>query len=620
MGFVKQKLRSYGASGGDISTDRLYGLSGGILKDISHARSMSNMIKSDDGAIQKRPGYSIYQDDNAPASIGSVHVLYKYGGDVFYYLSDKNVRVVKNGVATDTAIPFDASNMKSVQLGNYMVFVGNGLIIADGYTGGVFYWYNNERGGTIGSIYVPTLYIANKPSGAGSAYEAVNLLNQRVAEQYIGDGSSTVFKTHLHGDYFEAYIKGKDGMWGMVPIKSHGSDYVEFETAPSPPSVAGEDNVRISYCYDGYGDAFRNISSCNVAATFGVGGMADRVFLSGSIANPGKVFYSHMDNPLYFADIDYIKVGDCETDVHTMNRRGNTLAVVADGLVYTVTGSAGQDAAIKQDALFVISNVYSTPNPVSFTDSYIFMDEPVYITNEGVCAITASGILDERCADIRSGTINDLLLKEDLKSLRMVTHRDLLIIYGGSRVYLLDGRKYKARGTERLYEGYVWDDIPAKNMWEYEDRLYFTDGTRIYRFNTGENRSDYRDERSIGEFYPINAYWETEYLYPSDFKDFKFFSRVGIRLDTSFNTNVRIKLKFDNEQSRFVSDYYGRFSRFDYGDMDYFNFVYAGERKTSIHTFRLMHKKGRRMVLRFENDIIGCPMKITAFGAEYMKM
>ena len=620
MAFVRHKLRSYGASTGDISTDRLYGLSGGILRDTSHARSMSNMIKSGDGAVAKRIGYSVFDAKYAPSSVGSVHIYKKYGGDVLYYLSDKNIRTVLNQVATDTALPFDAGGMKSVQIGKYMVFTGGGLIIANAYTGAVLYWYGNESGGAIAPVYLPTIYIANTPDGAGHAYEAVNLLNRQVAEQYAGDGTAVKFFTHLSGTGFEAYTKNTDGSWSRVWPKSVGENYVEFETAPPKPDVTGEDNVRIVYTYDGYEDAFFNISSCNCSAVFGVGGMADRVFLSGSIENPGKIFYSHMDNPLYFADLDYIKVGDCETDVYAMCRRGDTLAVVTGGLIYTVAGTQGQEGAIKQDALFVITDVYSTPSPAAISDCCIFMDEPVYITKEGVCAVTTSGILDERCADLRSGTVNSLLLKEDIKALRMLTYRDMLIIYGGKRIYLLDGRQYKSRGTERLYEGFVWDDIPAKHMWEQHDRLFFTDGSLVFRFNTGQSGYDYADERKKGEFYPINAYWESERLYPSDFKDFKFFTRVGIRLDADENTNVRITAEFDNDKARLVMDYSGRFLKFAYGSTDYSTFTYNINRPDDIGVVRLLHKKGRGVVLRFENNKPDCPMKITAFGAEYMKM
>lgn len=619
MRFVKHKLRSYGASNGDISTDSLYGLSGGLSDDISHARSMSNMIKSGEGKIQKRAGYSVCPQRDQPASIGSVHVLHKYGGDVFYYLSNGNIRSVSNTFSKDNALPFDATDMKSVQLGEYMIFVGGALMITNGYTGAVYYWYQGETGGTVSPIYIPTLYIANTPSGSGHAYEGVNMLSKKVMEQYAGDGSSVRFYTHLKGDSYEVYLKNQSGEWAKSVYKSYGENYVEFETAPPPPAVTGEDNVRVMYTYDGYDKAFDEMASCNCAATFGVGGLADRVFLSGSIASPGKIFYSHMDKPLYFADIDYIKVGDCETDVFAMNRRGDTLAVIADGLIYTIAGREGQEGAVKQDALFVITDVYATPEPVGITDTCIFMDEPVYLTREGVCAVTASGILDERCADVRSGRINHLLLKENLGTLKMCTLHDMLFIYGGEHIYVLDGRQYKTRGTERLYEGFVWDGIPAKHMWEYHGRLYFTDGIRVYRFNTGENKNDYRDERAEGEFYPISAYWETETLYPSDFKDFKFFSRIGVRLDCDISTNVRVSTVFDMEKPREIIGYDGYFSRFAYSELDYGAFTYCTSITNCVKTARLLHKKGRGVSVRFENDRLCSPMKITAFGAEYIK-
>jgi hypothetical protein len=54
--------------------------------------------------------------------------------------------------------------------------------------------------------------------------------------------------------------------------------------------------------------------------------------------------------------------------------------------------------------------------------------------------------------------------------------------------------------------------------------------------------------------------------------------------------------------------------------MDYRFFTYIAGRPCEVGVARLLHKKGRGVALRLENGKINCPMKITAFGAEYMKM
>lgn len=619
MGYIRHKTRSASAGSGDISTDKLYGVAGAGAESPSRASMCVNMVKSGSGAISKRQGYNPAEWEHAPDSIGSVHIYEAYNGDVVYYLFGNTVRQVRNGTATDYTVPFDTGECRSLQMGQCMVFFGGGLMIANAVRGTLSYWHGNSCGGSADDSYLPTIYIANTPGGAGSAYEAVNLLNRRVAEQYAGDGSSTVFSVHLEGSGYTAYVKTTGGSWQQVAISDSTDSTVTLASAPPKPDIEGEDNVRIEYIYDGHASSFRKVSGCKCGAVFGVGGMGDRVFLSGSLQFPGVVYYSHMDEPTYFADLDYIKVGDCETDVFAMTRRGDTLALIADGSIYTVVGTQGQTAALKQDALFAISDIYSTPQPEGRALPRIFMDEPVYITRDGICAITPSGILDERCADIRSARINPWLLKEELSALSLLVFRDMLFIYGGERIYLLDGRQYTQVGTERRYEGFIWEDIPAVYMWVYRDALYFTDGQGIFRMNDGECARDFCDERAAGEYYPINAYWESPVLYPSDFKDFKYFTRVGVRMDTGTNADIRVVAVFDGDPPREVMGYSGRLSRFCY-EVDYGSFCYKGYGVRGAHTARLLHKRGKGLRLRFENGKLRSSMTLLAYGAEFMKM
>ena len=70
----------------------------------------------------------------------------------------------------------------------------------------------------------------------------------------------------------------------------------------------------------------------------------------------------------------------------------------------------------------------------------MFDNEVLYLTSEGVCAVTASGVMDERCAQIRSAYINRWLLEENLKDCVMTACGDFLVISNRmGRLYLLDG-------------------------------------------------------------------------------------------------------------------------------------------------------------------------------------
>ena len=78
-------------------------------------------------------------------------------------------------------------------------------------------------------------------------------------------------------------------------------------------------------------------------------------------------------------------------------------------------------------------------------------------------------------------------------------------------------------------------------------------------------------------------------------------------------------LVFDMEKPREIIGYDGYFSRFAYSELDYGTFTYCTDITNCVKTARLLHKKGRGVSVRFENDRLCSPMKITAFGAEYIK-
>ena len=125
----------------------------------------------------------------------------------------------------------------------------------------------------------------------------------------------------------------------------------------------------------------------------------------------------------------------------------------------------------------------------------------------------------------------------------------------------------------------------------------------------------------------INAYWETPPIYCQSFHVNKFFERMGALLSSQMavdgaplNTDVRISARFDNDKWRVIKDYGGELSVFRYENISYARFTYSDRPESYAVYKRLLHKRGRSIKLRFENDNFDQPFTLRSFLIEYTIM
>jgi hypothetical protein len=503
-------------------------------------------------------------------------------------------------------------------------------------------------------LYIPTITAGSLPTGGGVGLEPVNLLNPYVRESYTGDGSSTEYAVSLvpngigsTGAKLYAEVMDENGVWQSAALESPSViipgqvKTVTFETAPPAPPVEGEDNVRIYYrrADDEVSAGMGAICSCRCYTQYGLAGYKDRLFMSGCAEYPGYVWYSAMDKPLYFGDLFYIRVGTGSEQVYGLAGQDTRLAVICKDEVYLISGSLSSSDSggdYYQPAQFLISSRFKSPRPSGYQQPVGFDNDVMYLTESGVCAVTTSGIMDERYAQIRSAFINYWLKKEQLSECVMEACGDFLVIKGGGgRLYLLDGKQFSKAQAEpfsyRQFEGYIWQIGEADFIWSSGGSLYFLAkaGGVIYSIDFGPaEQGDFSDEvvSATGEssFVPIKAYWETPYVYGSRFYSKKSFSTVALLLkktlgDDGFeiNTGVKVYFKKDNQPFKVLCDYDGKFSVFRYDNVDYGHFTYANRIKSYVLSRRIRIKKAQRVKFRFVNDILNQPFFLQEFAVEY---
>lgn len=162
---------------------------------------------------------------------------------------------------------------------------------------------------------IPTLTIAKSPTGGGTPFEDLNLIQPAFIELFAGTETDKVYSMTFSGLDAVVLVEKlqSNGTWKTL---SAGTDYtadlaagkVTFTTAPGKSPITGEDNVRItaSRLVAGYAD---RINKCRFGTLFGVNGAADRLFLSG---NPDFVNYdwhSGQNDPTYWPDTGYSVIG-----------------------------------------------------------------------------------------------------------------------------------------------------------------------------------------------------------------------------------------------------------------------------------------------------------------------
>ena len=118
------------------------------------------------------------------------------------------------------------------------------------------------------------------------------------------------------------------------------------------------------------------------------------------------------------------------------------------------------------------------------------LDEPLFLSSQGVMAITSTNVLAERTIKNRSFFVDYVLTKENnLSDACAVVWNGLYILALNNVAFILDSknRSYKTNQNtgDFVYECYYWTNIPARVFLRVGDELYFgTADGRLCKFNT----------------------------------------------------------------------------------------------------------------------------------------
>lgn len=314
--------------------------------------------------------------------------------------------------------------------------------------------------------------------------------------------------------------------------------------------LAGTDNFSIEYSHTVEGQASR-INKCTVLDVF-----ENRVFFSGNPDFPNADWYSGVNDPLYVPDINYTEIGLDSSRIMGYLRTGDSQAILkSDGdgaTIYMRSYQMLSDGTV----IFPLRQGTSGLGAISRSAVCTFLDDPLYLTRNGVYAIAMQDISSERALNIRSTRINKKLLGENgLSEALMCEWNGYMLLCVGGNAYIADAaqKQYPINQTNTFeYEWYFWTNIPARVVFSDDGELLFgTEDGKLCRFNSDMKNADgeitadaYSDD---GE--AIDAQWATNLSDDGSFMTEKTLVKTGsgVFLKTHNNSGISISVRTERD-------------------------------------------------------------------------
>lgn len=463
------------------------------LVDGSRSPYAPNLISDIGGMPEKRLGWRTIATVEQPVngmwrgelSTGEVFII--HGGTKVYSLKEEN------GEYRATVIKEDVNNGKS---GGFFMSDSDRMKLYI-LTGEEYLVYDGEEIKDVSEIaYVPTVLIARSPTGGGTTDDEVNLLGKKREERFLGNSTDKVF--YLSADEIDSVDKvevmDSNGDMQELDSSKYTVDLTEgtvtFATA-YPPTLTGVDNVYITYSKTVEGYAQR-ITKCTTCALYGYGG-DNRVFVTGNPDYKAYDWVSGIYDPTYFPDLGYTIAGSDDTAIMGYLKLGEYLLIIKEDS--STNSTLLQRSAVKNsngETEFYVAQGVTGLGAISKHCFVSLIDEPLFLSRQGIMGIYSTNILAERSFKSRSYFVNAQLIKEDnLKNACACEWNGYYIMAVNNRAYILDSKnkaylKHQSNNTsDYVYECYYWENVPAVTFLEKSGELYFgTAEGKVCKFNT----------------------------------------------------------------------------------------------------------------------------------------
>lgn len=278
-------------------------------------------------------------------------------------------------------------------------------------------------------------------------------------------------------------------------------------------------------------------------------GLANSVFVGGCDMPDysSRVWYSRVNDPLYFPDTNYIEVGSNDKKVMGLVKVGEYLGIIKQGTTTETSVFLAYPTSFDNDTAYAVKQGVNGIGAVSKYCFNVLGDETLFLSEDGVRAIVASED-DERKVQDRSYFVNKRLIAEkNLEKAVSTVWNGFYLVAVNGHCYVLDGNQRNSWGNDRknlVYECYYWDNIPAKSFAKYGDKLAFIDGESLCMFkDDDEETSPYSDDTGA-----VVAEWSTILDDDNAIHYFKNMQKKGcvVSLLPIEDTSAQVYVRIDN--------------------------------------------------------------------------
>lgn len=555
-----------------------------------------NMISEQSGRPVKRFGYEkLLQLDGRINGIfrlvqkGVVKHVVHCGAKLFWWKDDDTVQELYAAMNDKRSMAYQMNS-------KLWILDGKALLCYDG-----------SSVKTAQSIaYAPTTRIKCPPSGGGESYEPVNLLSSTRVNEFKGTNNDKIYQLDTFGEIGLVKVEflNANGGWDVVSGASVQPTTGKVTVANAPQYVPmGIDNVRVTFTKNVDGNA-EKINECTTGITWGLGGF-NRLFLTGNPKFANMDFASDITTetrnaPTYFPDTGYALAGQDNTRIVGYLRSGENLAILKedndqDATVFLRTATMDDQGGVVFPTKTGIAGVGAV-SPYCMKD---LRDDHMFLSKQGVFAISTNAITSERYAQARSELINKKLIREPNLAEAVATENDgYLYIAVNSHVYVADAsqRSYIGKGSEQYqYEWYYWENVPVRCCFIDDGRMLFgTDDGCVMRFYNNKRSDSYNDNGQ-----PIFARWTTPELAFDTYSRHKTIRHIYTKLNPYARSSVKIYIK---EDGAFILIDEKSADIMSFEDIDFNRFTFNTNADVNVIHTKIKAKKVVTTQLKFENN------------------
>lgn len=573
---------------------------------LGRAYDAPNMIRDVPGKVRKRMGYK-----NINKFGGRINGIFDYYGTRLIHAGTKLYDITQKNKGE--FIPTIVSTGLPDRLSNGYCLNHKLMIL----TGQTMYCYYVENGtahfGTASSFAQPAeVSVGRPPHGGGDAYP-FNLLSASFVDSFLSDGTSTVYQLSYYpikNGSVTVEIQDNNGEWqdatSTINFVNYNAGAVRFSTAPSLPVVSGEDNVRITAELDDNSEEVAKINQCTFGILYGMNGNMDRLFVSGNPYHKNNDWFSAVNDPLYFGDINYGEIGQDDSAITGYSVVDSMLcahkANDADGRnIFCRNGVIDTETEDLTPVEFPIVKTIQGTGAIA-PHSFGYLHEPLYLTKDGIYATTPMEINGVWYAQKRSYFLDGKLLHESgLVNAKACVWKDFYLLAVGDTVYILDTLQRDESGVVRSsqyqYECYYFTNVPVRCWYVDDDELVFgAENGKLYRFYT-----DPRDNKSYNDAgTPIRARWDFAHIGNNIYLD-KTSWWISLTVDTTPHSSISLFYKRAQDANWSDMFWTPMFRYFSYADIDYGNFFYGGGGESVVtlgHKLKIKRYDSCRLSLR----------------------